>query len=148
MNPDAQLNLQALLDGELPPAEARALAAQVEQDPAAAALLAELRATRQTLHSAKIPLTVPESREFYWSKIARDIARLERRSPVRQKPGLLAWLRLLVLPATLVVVLVIVGLSLHYHARPAAPVATGTQPATPLEPKLAGADTTNTILSR
>jgi len=148
MNPEPQLKLQALLDGELPPDEARALSAQVERDPAAAALLAELQTTRQTLQSGETPATVTESREFYWSKIARDIARLERRSPARQKPGLLAWLRLLVLPVTVVVVLVIVGLSLHYHTRPDSPVATGNQPAPPAEPKLAGADTTNTILGR
>ena len=148
MNPEDQLKLQAFLDGELPPDEARALSALVEHDPAAAALLAELRTTRQTLRSIEVPVPIAESREFYWSKIARDIERNERRSPARRQTGLLAWLRLLVLPATVVVVLVIVGISLHNHARPASPVATGNQPASPAEPKLAGADTTNTILSR
>jgi len=148
MNREDQLKLSALVDGELPPDEARALAALAERDPAAAALLAELRTTRQTLKSGEAPATVTESREFYWSKIARDIERQERRSPTRPSSGLLPWLRLLVLPATVVVVLVIVGISLHNHARPASPVATSSQPPTPAEPKLAGADTTNAILGR
>lgn len=148
MNPEDQLKLQAFLDGELPPDEARALSALVEHDPAAAALLAELRTTRQALRSGEAPAAITESREFYWSKIARDIERHERRSPARPPSGLLGWLRLLVLPATVVVVLVIVGLSLHNHARPASPVATGNQPTPLAEPKLAGADTTNTILGR
>ena len=148
MTPEEQMKLSALLDGELPPDEARALSAQVEGDPAAAALLAELRTTRQTLRSIEVPIPIAESREFYWSKIARDIERQERRTPARPQTGLLAWLRLLVLPATVVVVLVIVSISLHNHARPASPMATGHQPTSPAEPKLAGADTTNPILSR
>ena len=41
MNWEEQLKLQALLDGELPPDQARALSALVERDPAAADLLAE-----------------------------------------------------------------------------------------------------------
>jgi len=148
MTPEEQMKLSALLDGELPPDEARALSAQVEGDPAAAALLAELRTTRQTLRSIEVPVPIAESREFYWSKIAREIERHERRSPARPQSGLLAWLRLLVLPAAVVVVLVIVGFALHFHAQPGTPVATGSQPAPPAEPKLAGADTTNTILGR
>jgi anti-sigma factor RsiW len=148
MNWEDQLKLQALLDGELPPDEARALSDFVERDPAAAALLAQLRTTRQILRSGEAPCTMTEPREFYWSKIARDIERHERRSRDRQPSGLLAWLRLLVLPAAVVVVLVIVSISLHNHARTASPVATGNQPAPPAEPKLAGADTTNTILGR
>jgi len=148
MNWEEQLKLQALLDGELPPDQARALSALVERDPAAAALLAELRTARQTLRSGEATAAITESREFYWSKIARDIERQERRSPARPPSGLLAWLRLLVLPATVIVVLVIVGISLHNHAHPASPVATGHQPTPAAEPKLAGADTTNTILGR
>jgi len=148
MNPEDQLKLSALLDGELPPDEARALSALVERDSAAAALLAELRTTRQSLRSGEAPASITESREFYWSKIARDIERQECRSPAQPQSGLLTWLRLLVLPATVVVVLVIVGISLRNHARPASPVAAGHQPAPPAEPKLAGADTTNTILGR
>jgi len=148
MNWEEQLKLQALLDGELPPDQARALSALVERDPAAAALLAELRTARQTLRSGEATAAITESREFYWSKIARDIERQERRSPARPPSGLLAWLRLLVLPATVIVVLVIVGISLHNHAHPASPVATGHQPTPAADPKLAGADTTNTILGR
>ena len=148
MNPEDQLKLSALLDGELPPDEARALSALVERDSAAAALLAELRTTRQSLRSGEAPASITESREFYWSKIARDIERQECRSPAQPQSGLLTWLRLLVLPATVVVVLVIVGISLRNHARPASPVAAGHQPAPPAESKLAGADTTNTILGR
>lgn len=148
MNHEDQIKLQALLDGELPPDEARTYLSHVQRDPAAAALLAELRATRQSLKSSPGPVIIPESREFYWSKIASEIERQERRAPARPPSRLLAGLRLLILPTAVVIVLVIIGFALHFHAKPGSPVASGTTTPPPAEPKLAGTDTTNTILGR
>jgi len=73
------LKLQAFLDGELPEGEAREVLAWTRRDAAAAALLAELRNTGQALAKSGPCLSVPESREFYWSKIEREIRSLEQR---------------------------------------------------------------------
>src|SRR4051812_3107727 len=78
MNEEQQLKLQAFLDGELPERDAREITAWLQRDAAAAALFAELKATRQALAAAETPVALPESREFYWSKIARDLQALER----------------------------------------------------------------------
>ena len=78
MNEEQQLKLQAYLDGELPARDARDVAAWVEGDPAAAALLDGLKAVREALDVAQPQVAVPETREFYWSKIARRIEVLER----------------------------------------------------------------------
>ena len=70
---DTQLKLQALLDGELSPSEARPLQALLDQDPDAKALVAELTFTTHALKGAELLVKLPESPEFYWSKIQRQI---------------------------------------------------------------------------
>src|SRR6267378_6728212 len=77
MDYDAQLKLQAYLDGELPEAEAREVANWLARDREAAALHTELRNTRQALVGFEVGVELPESREFFWSKIRREIHRLE-----------------------------------------------------------------------
>lgn len=77
MDFDAQLKLQAYLDGELPEKEAAEVARWVAGDQEAALLLVELRNTRASLVGYDKRLQLPETREFYWSKIQREIARLE-----------------------------------------------------------------------
>lgn len=101
INHEEQLKLQAYLDGELPEAEARALAAQVAQEKDATELMTELRQTRQALKTGEPALPLPESREFYWSKIQRQI-QSEQPVTVRepQRPGLAHWLRRLLIPLT------------------------------------------------
>jgi anti-sigma factor RsiW len=108
---DSQLKLQAFLDGELPEGEARAVANRLAQDKEAAALLGELRHTREALTAGQPALRLPESREFYWSKIQREIQRQDAQAPA---PGpatpLLARLRRLLMPATGIALLAIAGL--------------------------------------
>src|SRR5512136_2097800 len=100
MNADLQLQLQALLDGEMPPRRARRLAAQIAADPQAQALLAELRMTKALLAGHEAGMTVPESREFYWSKVERAILRAEQaQAPREEMPWWVAWRRWL-MPAT------------------------------------------------
>lgn len=70
-----QLKLQAYLDGELTDGEAREVADALARDPEATALLGELDRTRSALRGFDQAMTVPESREFYWSKIRRQIER-------------------------------------------------------------------------
>jgi anti-sigma factor RsiW len=96
MDYEAQLKLQAYLDGELPEAEARHVADWLAQDAEAAALLAELSQTHEALAGFERDVRLPESRDFYWSKIRREIQRSER--PARA-PLIAPWLRWLV-PAT------------------------------------------------
>ena len=114
MDYDAQLKLQAYLDGELPEAEAREVANWLAQDREAIALFAELRNTRQALVGLEVGVTLPESREFFWSKIEREIRRQEQLGPpARSVPFFSAWRRWLV-PAGAVAaaaLAVLVGLS-------------------------------------
>ena len=82
---DAQLKLQALLDGELPEAEAREVTTRLAGDREAAGLQEELRNTRQALAGFEAGIPLPESREFFWSKVEREIQRLETPPPTAAK---------------------------------------------------------------
>ncbi len=107
MEYEEQLKLQAYLDGELPEAEARAFADQLARDPEAGALLQELRQTRDTVAGFEKEIRVPESREFYWSKIQREIRRqeLSREEPSVPVPAWMLLLRRILMPATAIAVL-------------------------------------------
>ncbi len=110
MDHEKQLKLQAFLDEELSDAEAREVASWLAQDQEATLLLAELRNTRQAMARFEAGIRLPESREFYWSKIERAIERLEKPAPVKEKTSwLAAWRRILV-PASAVAALVIAAL--------------------------------------
>ena len=104
-----QLKLQSYLDGELSEAEAREVANWLSRDQDAAALLTELRQTRQALVGFEESVRLPESREFYWSKIQREIQRQQTPAPNRA-PGLLEKLRRFLVPATGVAVLGLLAL--------------------------------------
>ena len=110
MNWEAQLKLQALLDSELPEAEAGEAAKWLEQDREAAALLAELRQTRAALTGFEEGIQLPESREFFWSKIEREIQRLEMPAAERVPAPWFARLQRFLAPATAVALLAIAGL--------------------------------------
>jgi anti-sigma factor RsiW len=114
MDNNAELKLQAYLDGELPESEAREVAKSLAQDQEAVLLLAELRNTRQALVGFEKGVTLPESREFFWSKVEREISRLEPAPRTVEKVSLLAtWRRLLVpagaVAALLTVVFIAIG---------------------------------------
>ena len=111
MDYDAQLKLQAYLDGELSESEAKEVAKWLAQDQEAVLLHSELKNTRQALAAGEKPFTLPESREFFWSKIEREISRLEAPEPVRQRESLLARWRKLLVPISAAAVLGIVILT-------------------------------------
>jgi hypothetical protein len=95
MNEELELKLQAWVDGELSSAEAERMAALVSEQLEAGQLTAELREVKMAMIGADIPRSVPESREFYWSKIERQIQLETRPAPV-SKPGLMTrWRRFL-----------------------------------------------------
>jgi anti-sigma factor RsiW len=98
---EKQLRLQSFLDGELPETEAGEVARWVAQDQEANASVTELRQTHQALAGFDEGIKLPESREFYWSKIQREIARLESPKPAPSlNPSWATRLRRLLMPAT------------------------------------------------
>jgi anti-sigma factor RsiW len=110
MKEELQLRLQAYLDGELPDGEGRAMAELIARDADARALVAELRNTRGALKGFESETKLPESREFYWSKIEREIGRSEKPQTAAQPASVSALLRRFLAPVGAVAALVIVGI--------------------------------------
>jgi anti-sigma factor RsiW len=110
MSTDLELKLQAFLDGELSGREAREVGAAIEADPEARKLFAELKTTASALRDNEPQLTVPESRQFYWSKIERAI---ERSEPEPVAPMLSFWmgLRRIMVPAAGVALVLFLGIA-------------------------------------
>ena len=82
MTIETQLKLQAYLDGELSVGEARQVEIWLAEDHDARSLLGELKNTKAALSSHSANVELPESREFYWNKIEREIQRLEKAESV------------------------------------------------------------------
>jgi anti-sigma factor RsiW len=92
MNQEVELKLQAHLDGELSAAEAREVSALIDKDAEARALYTELQQTSVALKFNELERSLPESREFFWSKIEREIQRLDA-EPVSGAPWWVAFAR-------------------------------------------------------
>ena len=92
MNVDLGIRLQAYLDGELTGREAQQVTALIETDAEARALFSELEQTRTMLKGNEPELALPESREFFWSKIEREISRAET-VPAEQRGWLVFFRR-------------------------------------------------------
>jgi anti-sigma factor RsiW len=94
-----QMKLQAFIDGELSVREATEMRELLAADAEASALAAELRNTVSAISGNEMERELPESREFFWSKIEREIER-QAEQPARSVPSesWLAWLRHYVLP--------------------------------------------------
>jgi anti-sigma factor RsiW len=96
MNVEQQLELQAWVDGELPEAEARRVAAFVQENREAQALVSELRMTSEFLTGNEPEIKLPESGDFHWSKIRREIKREEKAAATPAGSSwTLAWRRLM-----------------------------------------------------
>jgi anti-sigma factor RsiW len=95
MNQEKLLQLEAYLDNELPPAESKKVAEWLAVDEKARAIYEELRTTKTLLAGNELELKLPESPDFYWSKIQREINRLGT-SELPEQPALLHtwWFRL------------------------------------------------------
>ena len=100
MNWELQLKLQAYLDGELPASEAEELKALLAGDGDAQALLNELQFTKAALTGNEPEVKLPENREFYWSKIRREIERQVELEPVKTVTPLFAWWQKWLVPVT------------------------------------------------
>ena len=110
MNPDLELKLQALADGELTEPEAARVRRLAASDPHAGRLLAETQYLKAAFLDNELTVPVPETREFYWSKIARQIERQERSRPSPALPWP-ARLRRLLAPLAGVAALAVVLLA-------------------------------------
>jgi anti-sigma factor RsiW len=129
MNEELQIKVQALLDGELPEAEAREVLSLIARDAGVAALHNELKNTRQALAKFDRHIQVPELREFYWSKIQRELGRLEPPQPEKRPGFLWIWLRRSLIPATGLCAVVLAFLILSPAPAPAPlPIASGQEP--------------------
>ena len=111
MDDKAQLKLQAYLDGELAQGERREVEAWLARDPEAMALLTELRQTTAALKGFESEIKLPESGEFYWSKIQREIQRQARPAPSSPAASSLfaLWRRFLA-PISAMAAVVVAGL--------------------------------------
>jgi hypothetical protein len=95
MKHELELKVQAWLDGELSDHEAKQIATWVASDAEASALAAELGTVSKNIAGNEFIVPLPETREFHWSKIERQIQRealAERRSPIS---WLARWRKLL-----------------------------------------------------
>ena len=142
MNEEQQLKLQAFLDGELPESEAREILAWTQRDSAAGALLTELKNTRAAMAKAQPQLSLPETREFFWSKIEQEIQRLEPQKTAAPNVSIFTMLRRLLVPAAALSVLIIAGMIAYLNV-PKAGVATVADDDTPsVETTLANSEVT------
>jgi anti-sigma factor RsiW len=107
-----QLKLQSYLDGELSAAEVQEVKEWLAKDPAAEALLTELRQTNEALSGFEEGIKLPESREFHWSKIKRAIESQEQRARATEPVAPVPWsvrLRRFLMPAAGVAVIALVS---------------------------------------
>lgn len=97
MKRDLALKYQAFVDGELSEREARSVVQAIERDPEAQALVAELRATKAILAGNQPEVTMPETPEFFWNKVRREIERCAAESAGVPQPrwavALAGWRR-------------------------------------------------------
>ena len=82
MKEDLQLKVQAWLDGELPDQEARQVGEWIAHDTEASALAAELGSVQRALSGNETHAVLTDGRDFYWSKIERQIRREAAQAPV------------------------------------------------------------------
>lgn len=132
MKEDLQLKLQAYLDGELPSGEAQAVRDLLATDAAARDLLLELTHTRDVILAHEASIKLPESREFFWSKIQREINREAKPAPAPgPKFSFAAWLHRALVPAgAMAAVAIAVMLSLPHSGGVVDPTMTSGETAT------------------
>jgi anti-sigma factor RsiW len=100
--------LQAYLDGELSPGETKAIADLLESDAGAQGLYQELKIARSLLAGNELERKLPESREFYWSKIQRQIDRAESTQAAGlTEPAASRWWTRFLAPASVLAVLAV-----------------------------------------
>jgi len=108
MKLEQALEIQALVDGQLEAVRKPEVQRLIQEDVAAAALALELSALHTVVRTHESALTVPESREFYWSQIQRRIVAGDAVATRKRDSGtILGWIRWLA-PALGVAAMVVV----------------------------------------
>ena len=84
---EPEIKIQAYVDGELSDRERTRVEALLNKDAEARALYEALKAMREVVSENEPVLKMPETREFFWSKIEREIQGSERitEAPVQEK---------------------------------------------------------------
>jgi anti-sigma factor RsiW len=95
---NTELKLQAMLDGALDAREIREIEAVLAQDIQSAALMQELKWMKAAVAGNDVEVKLPDSREFYWSKVERGIAAEERKAAAA--PAERSWWLKFLYPAT------------------------------------------------
>ncbi len=95
---EVTLELQAYVDGELDGRRRVEVERMLAGDAEARAIVEELRQLSRLVQANEPDIRVPETREFYWSQIQRQIASAEVKGTRGSKPGSVGgqWLRWLV----------------------------------------------------
>lgn len=114
---DILLRVQAFVDGELPESEQAEVAALMARDPEVSSLVKELKHTRQALAAYDGEVELPESREFYWSKIHREIERFPREEVQPHRVSLRSVLLRWFVPATCLAALVAAGFFFQHRSQ-------------------------------
>jgi anti-sigma factor RsiW len=109
------LNLQAYVDGEAPSSEKRHVEGLIARSAEARQWVEELRFTREAVRANEPQVSCPESRDFYWSKIARQIEREERESALA-RTSVPRWVLRYLMPVAGVSVLIAVLAFLNRNA--------------------------------
>lgn len=90
---ELEIKIQSYLDGELDGSGRKEVERLLEKDATARMLLEELRLVRQLVSENEPQPLLPESRDFYWSKISRAIE-AEEKSAARTPAAPISWWRL------------------------------------------------------
>jgi len=108
MELEAKLSIQALIDGELSAEKQVDIERLVKADSEAQALFKELSNTVGALKESELEHNLPETREFFWSKVSAEIEREDRQAEVAQsRPGAVAWWKKLMVPVGAAAALVV-----------------------------------------
>ena len=132
MNRESALKVQAYVDGELTGRDRSKIERLLQQEPSAQALVSELKSTQQLLAANQPEYSLPESKDFFWSKVASQIDRAPAGPAAPARWVAPSWLRWTIPAATCALV---VSLFLLAKLPKTAPLA----PAAP-EPEVALAD--------
>ena len=95
-----EFKLQALVDGELDARELREVEALLARDAFASSLVQELKWTKSAFRHSEAGVALPESREFFWSKVERGITAEARNQAAPATPAASAWWAKLLFPAS------------------------------------------------
>lgn len=95
MKHELELKVQAWLDGEMADHEARRMGEWIARDSEAAALAEELGCVSKAMLGQEEARALDDSREFYWSKIQRQIEREGNLARREAAPWFARWRRYL-----------------------------------------------------